>query len=116
MTGSFDSIYSHGFVRVAVGIPSVRVANPAFNANSTLELARQASDAAAALVLFPELGLTAYSNEDLFHQDVLLDAGLDALSTVVEASVDLSPIIIVGLPVRVEGKLFNCAVSVYRGQ
>jgi NAD+ synthase (glutamine-hydrolysing) len=65
----FDSIYSHGFVRVAVCIPAVRVAEPRHNAAHTVALARRASDAKAAVVLFPELGLSAYSNEDLFHQD-----------------------------------------------
>ena len=74
MRERFDSIYSHGFIRAAVCIPSLRVADPAFNLERTLALARQASEAKVAVALFPELGLSAYSNEDLFHQDALLDA------------------------------------------
>src|ERR1043166_9796239 len=70
----FDSIYSHGFIRAAVCVPSLKVADPAFNLERTLELARQASKANVAVALFPELGLSAYSNEDLFHQDALLEA------------------------------------------
>ncbi|MEW6280869.1 MAG: NAD(+) synthase, partial [Candidatus Eremiobacterota bacterium] len=112
----FFSLYSHGFVRVAVGVPGVRVADPGFNTDRTLELARRASDARAALVLFPELGLSAYSNDDLFFQDALLDASLLGLERVIEASRELFPVLLVGLPVRVEGRLYNCAAAVYRGR
>ncbi|WP_428263757.1 NAD(+) synthase [Haliangium sp.] len=113
---SFDSIYRHGFARVAVAVPHVRVADPAFNAARTVALARQASDQHAALVLFPELGLSAYSNEDLFHQDALLDASREALASVVEASRTLCPVIVVGVPLGFDGMLFNCAVALYRGR
>ena len=112
----FRSIYRHGFVRAAVCVPRVRVADPAFNVEHTIGLARRASDAHAAVALFPELGVSAYTNEDLFHQDVLLDATLTALAELVAASVDLTPVLLVGAPLRFEGKLFNCAVVLYRGQ
>jgi len=79
MNKIFNSIYSHGFIRATVAIPSVRVANPAYNLEHTLTLARRASEINAAITLFPELGISAYSNEDLFHQDALLDASLSAL-------------------------------------
>jgi NAD+ synthase (glutamine-hydrolysing) len=112
----FDSIYSHGFVRTAVAVPSLRVADPAYNAERTLELARRASEMHAAVVLFPELGLSAYSNEDLFHQDALLGAVQDALSTLVEESARLAPVLLLGAPLRFEEKLFNCAVAVHKGR
>jgi NAD+ synthase (glutamine-hydrolysing) len=112
----FHSIYSHGFIRAAVCIPSVRVADPTYNLARTLDLARRASDQHAAIALFPELGLSAYSNEDLFHQDALLDASLAALADLIAASRDLTPLLLVGLPLRFEGKLFNCAAVVYRGR
>jgi NAD+ synthase (glutamine-hydrolysing) len=83
----FNSIYAHGFVRTAVCLPFVRVADPAYNVERTIALAHRASEAGAVVALFPELGLTAYSCEDLFHQDALL-----------------------------EGKLFNCAVVIARGR
>lgn len=70
----------------------------------------------AAIALFPELGLSAYSNEDLFHQDALLDATRSALASVVDASRDLSPVLLVGAPLRFEEKLFDCAVVIYRGR
>jgi NAD+ synthase (glutamine-hydrolysing) len=116
MTLPFHSIYRHGFVRAAVGVPALRVADPRFNAERTIALARQASSAGAALLLFPELGLSAYSNDDLFQQDALLDAVLVALGEVLAASVDLSPLMLVGAPLRLEGRLFNCAIALYRGQ
>jgi NAD+ synthase (glutamine-hydrolysing) len=112
----FHSIYSHGFIRAAVCIPHVRVADPGFNTERTLALAQRASEAKAALALFPELGVSGYSNEDLFHQDVLLDAASSGVSQIVEASVDLAPVLLVGAPLRFEGKLFNCAVVIYQGK
>ncbi len=116
MSLPFNSIYRHGFLRAAVGVPALRVADPAFNLERTLALARQASEQKAAVLLFPEMGLSAYSNDDLFHQDALLEATLDALAQLVEASRELTPVILVGAPLRLEGKLFNCGVVVYRGQ
>ncbi|MEI7644950.1 MAG: NAD(+) synthase [Chloroflexales bacterium] len=113
---NFHSIYAHGFARAAVCVPTLRVADPAFNAERTIALARRASQAHAALALFPELGLSAYSNDDLFHQDALLDATLAALGQVRAASAELSPLLLVGAPLRFEGRLFNCAVAIYRGQ
>jgi NAD+ synthase (glutamine-hydrolysing) len=112
----FHSIYSHGFIRAAVCIPHVRVADPGFNTERTLALAQRASEAKAALALFPELGVSGYSNEDLFHQDVLLDAASSGVSQIVEASVDLAPVLLVGAPLRFESKLFNCAVVIYQGK
>ena len=112
----FHSIYSHGFIRAAVCIPFVRVADPPYNLERTLGLARRASELHAAVALFPELGISAYSNEDLFHQDALLDATEAALAQLLEASRELTPVLLVGAPLRFEGKLFNCAVVIYRGR
>lgn len=116
MQHPFYSIYSHGFIRAAVCIPFVRVADPQYNVEQTIGLAQQASELNAAVALFPELGISAYSDEDLFHQDALLDATVDALRRLIEASRNLSPILLVGAPLRFEGKLFNCALIIYRGQ
>src|SRR5205085_10082973 len=96
MEGRFGSIYTHGFIRAAVCIPTLRVADPRFNAEGTVALARKASEAKAAVVLFPELGISSYSHDDLFHQDALLEASRDALLDVVKASAALMPIMAVG--------------------
>ena len=81
MDNAFHSLYSHGFVRVAAAVPNVRIADPVFNAQQTLELARGASDENAALVLFPELGLSGYAIDDLHHQQAITDAVLEAIAT-----------------------------------
>ena len=112
----FLSPYSHGFVRAAVCIPLVRVADPAYNAERTLALARRAHDLHASLALFPELGISAYSNDDLFHQDALLDAVREALARIVAESERLRPILLVGAPLRFGGQLFNCGVVIHRGK
>lgn len=116
MNRPFDSPYSHGFVRAAVCIPFVRVADPAYNLERTVGLARRASELSAAVALFPELGISAYSNEDLHQQDALLDGVKAALAQLIQASRDLWPVLLVGAPLRFEGKLFNCAVVVHRGR
>ena len=58
----YGSLYRHGFVRVAAGVPRVAVADPDTNSRRTLELAAAAAQAGAALVVFPELGLSAYTS------------------------------------------------------
>jgi NAD+ synthase (glutamine-hydrolysing) len=112
----FHSLYAHGFLRAAVCVPPVRVADPRHNAEATVGAAREAAAAHAAVVLFPELGISAYSNDDLFHQDALLAATLDGLRLVVSASRDLAPMLVVGAPLRIGGALFNCALVVHRGR
>ncbi len=69
----FDNLYAHGIVRVAVCVPRLRVADPKANAAETLRLARLAHAEHAALALFPELGISSYTNDELFFQDALLD-------------------------------------------
>jgi NAD+ synthase (glutamine-hydrolysing) len=113
---SFHSLYSHGFVRVAAAVPNVRIADPAFNAQRTLELARDASAQNAALVLFPELGLSGYAIDDLLHQQALTDAVLEAIQTIATESASLQPVIIVGAPLEAERGLFNTAVVIHRGR
>ena len=113
---NFYSIYSHNFIRVSACIPSLKVADPVFNVEQTLELARHASEAKASIALFPELGLSSYTADDLFHQQVLLDAVINGVEHIVEASRELTPILLIGAPLRFEGKLFNCAIVIYRGR
>lgn len=113
---AFHSIYSHGYVRAAVCIPRVEVACPPFNLGETLALARRASACRAAVALFPELGLSAYSNDDLHFQDALLDATEQAVAELIDASAELFPVLLAGAPLRHEGKLFNCALVIHRGR
>ncbi|MEM9789701.1 MAG: NAD(+) synthase [Planctomycetota bacterium] len=112
----FGCLYRHGFARVAVATPAVAVADPAANLEHHLALARQAHEKHAAVCLFPELGLTGYACDDLFHQTALLDAAEQALIDLAKASQELVPLLLVGLPVRHQGVVFNCAAAVHRGQ
>ena len=116
MKNRFFNLYSHDFARVAVGVPRCRVADPAFNAAETIDLAKQAAANGAVLVAFPELGIPAYTCDDLFHQRALLDACEEALASIVAASKNLAITMIVGMPLRVDHTLFNCAVVVAGGQ
>ena len=70
----------------------------------------------AILALFPELGLSAYSCEDLFHQQALLDGFFEVASDFLKASEALNLIAVVGMPLRVDHLLFNCAVVLCRGK
>jgi NAD+ synthase (glutamine-hydrolysing) len=112
----FLSPYAHGFVRVAAAVPLVRVADPAFNAQQTIALMQRAADAGAALVAFPELGLSAYSIDDLLQQDAVLDAVIAALSSIVHASRHNPCLIVVGAPLRVDVALYNCGIAIQRGR
>ena len=112
----FSDLHRHGFVRVAVAVPRCRVADPAFNADETIALYRQAAQDGASLVAFPELGLAAYTCDDLFHQRALLAGCEAALARVVAASADCAAVAVVGLPLRAGQLLFNCAAVVHRGR
>ncbi len=94
----------------------MRVADPRANAERTIALARRADASHALLVLFPEMGISAYANEDLFHQDALLNATVQAIGDVVDASRTLRGVIVVGAPLRIDAKLFNCAIAIHRGR
>lgn len=112
----FFNLYNHGFVRVAVGVPEARVADPSFNSSRTIELMEKAAREQAVLVLFPELGLSAYSCDDLFHQQALLEASREALRSILTASEAINLTAVVGMPLQVDHLLFNCAVVVLRGR
>jgi NAD+ synthase (glutamine-hydrolysing) len=111
----FSSLYSHGFVRVAAAVPHMRIGEPRLNAERTLGLAQQASEDRAALVIFPELGLSGYSIDDLLHQAAILEAVEDAIGQIANGSRDLAPVLIVGAPLGHEQGLFNTAVVIHRG-
>src|SRR5436190_22922232 len=68
------------------------------------------------LAVFPELGLSAYSCEDLFHQQALIDAAEKALLVLLGKSKNLPLAALVGLPVAVDGQLFNCAALIAQGK
>lgn len=111
----FYSAYRHGFVRVAACTHHTTLAEPAANAESVLRLARECHDEAVGLAVFPELTLSGYSIEDILLQDTLLDAVEESLATVVDASADLLPVLVIGAPLRHRNRVYNTAVVIHRG-
>ena len=104
-----------GFARVAVGVPRVRVADVIFNRSQTAQVASLAAGDGADVIVFPELGITGHSNDDLFHQATLLDAAAAALGDLAQETQALESVIVVGAPLRMGGRLFNCAVVLHHG-
>jgi NAD+ synthase (glutamine-hydrolysing) len=112
---NFFSLYSHEFIRVGACVPRMRVADVAFNLEETLRLAREGDAKGVGIMLFPELGLSAYAIDDLLLQDALLDAVEQAVGQIVAASRKLYPVLIVGAPLRWQGGLYNAAAVIHRG-
>jgi NAD+ synthase (glutamine-hydrolysing) len=112
----FFNLYRHGFARVAVATPIVRIGDPAHNLEGTVELMKQAAREKAVLAVFPELGLTAYTLDDLFHQQTVIEAAEAALAELMRRTAKLPIAALVGLPVAVNGLLYNCAALVCRGR
>ncbi|MFC5906431.1 NAD(+) synthase [Streptacidiphilus monticola] len=113
---NFWSIYEHGFARVAACHGHTSIADPQANAATVLRQARHCAEQGVAVAVFPELGLTGYSIEDLLLQDAVLDDVERALATVVAGSADLLPVLVVGAPLRHRNRIYNCAVVVHRGR
>ena len=114
----FFNLYRHGFARVALATPLVRIGDPMANAAATLALMQRGGEARRRCVaVFPELGLSAYSCEDLFHQQALLQASRGRRWPGCSRAPKSLPIAaFVGLPVVVDGLLYNCAALVCRGR
>ncbi len=106
-----------GFVKVAARTPEVRVADVDFNVEHCVDVTREAVERdGAKLVVLPELCITGYTCEDLFWQDALLDAAQQGLFDFAEKTADLDALIFIGVPWRVNGKLYNCAAALCAGE
>ena len=104
----FFTPYRHQFVRIAACVPQVAVAEPAKNADQALALIAAGDKAGVALMVFPELCLSAYAIDDLLFQDAVLDAVAAQVDRLIAASRTLVPVFVVGAPLRAEGHLYNC--------
>ena len=111
----FESVYRHGFARVAACTIPVAIADPARNAAAVVAAAREAHDEGAAVAVFPKLCLTGYAIDDLVMQDVVLDATRTAIADIAAASRALRPLLVVGAPLLLGSRLYNCAVVIHRG-
>jgi NAD+ synthase (glutamine-hydrolysing) len=113
---AFFSPYRHEFVRVGACVPQVAVAEPAKNGDGVLALLAKGDKAGLALMVFPELCLSAYAIDDLLFQDAVLDAVVEQIARLLAASKKLNPVFIVGAPLRWQGRLYNCGVVIHRGR
>jgi NAD+ synthase (glutamine-hydrolysing) len=112
----FGSIHRHGFVRVAAASPVASAGDVAFNVEQTMALARDAAARGVDLAIFPELNLSSYAVDDLFLQDAFLDAVEQGLARLAKGSAELATVLIVGAPLRRNGRLYNCAIAIARGE
>ena len=106
----------HGFVKVAAATPDIRVADVAYNQEQICRLIDETASKGAKIVVFPELALTGYTCGDLFTQDVLLAQARKAICQVAAATEEKDALIFVGMPLAVEGELYNVAAALNRGK
>ena len=105
-----------GFYRFACVSPVLKVADTAYNTEEIIRSAKNAASNGAAFVVFPELCITGYTCSDLFHQELLLQNSTRALVRIADALKDSDAVIAVGLPLRIFGRLYNCAAFVQHGR
>jgi NAD+ synthase (glutamine-hydrolysing) len=112
----FGAIHRHGFVRVAAASPRASAGDVDFNVAETLELARQADARGVDLAVFPELNLSSYAVDDLFLQDAFLDAVEAGIARLAAESAELRTVLVVGAPLRRNGRLYNTGLAIARGR
>ncbi|HEX8262353.1 MAG TPA: nitrilase-related carbon-nitrogen hydrolase, partial [Allosphingosinicella sp.] len=112
----FEAIHRHGFVRVAAASPTGSSGDVAFNVDQAIALARDAHDKGCDLVVYPELNISSYAVDDLFLQEAFLDAVEDGIARFRDSTAKLSPVLVIGAPLRRNGRLYNCALAVSRGR
>lgn len=105
-----------GFIKVAAATPEIHVADCVFNADNILSLCKEANEKGVQAIGFPELCLTGYTCSDLFLHDILLNAAKEQLLRIAEETADMDMLIVIGLPVRVRGTLYNCAAFLHKGR
>jgi NAD+ synthase (glutamine-hydrolysing) len=109
-------IREFGYVRIGTAVPEVRAADVTGNVERLVASAKHASDAGCDLVVFPELCITGYTCADLFLNTHLLNTAEQGLADFLDRTADLSPVLLVGMPLRFRGELFNVAVVVQGGE
>jgi len=105
-----------GFIKVCAASPEIRVADCAFNAESAVRTMTRACGMGVKILALPELGLTGYTCGDLFFQKQLVRGAAKAIKTLCAASADMNMMTVCGAPLERWGKLYNCAVLIYRGE
>ena len=105
-----------GFYRIASVCPALKVADTDFNAEEIIRCGHLAKNEGAAVAVFPELCITGYTCSDLFHQELLLQKSVASLLKIAKAFDDSDMVVVVGLPLRIMGKLYNCGALLQRGK
>lgn len=107
----------HGFYRFAAACPKMKVADTKYNTDQILECISKAHHEQTTVIVFPELSITGYTCNDLFHQEQLLNKAEEALERIKAFTMNECQkiIVAVGAPVRIEGRLYNCAVFIEGG-
>lgn len=106
----------HGFVKVAAVTPKIKVADPVYNGEEMIRLIAEATDQGAKIIVFPELCISGYTCNDLFHQDLLLASCREQLVQIAESTSSSDALVFVGLPLEKDGKLYNVAAALHRGE
>ena len=101
---------NYGFIKVGSAIPSVKVADVDFNVTEISRLVEEADRQDVELLVFPELSMTGYSCQDLFHQEVLLDKVRKDIGKLEALASHHQVVFVVGAPLDVDGKLYNGAI------
>ena len=105
-----------GYVRVAASVPEIKVANVEFNVKEIVNEIKKLAKEGVQVVTFPELSITGYTCGDLFNQDFLVEKSIEGLGTIVKDTAKLDIVSIVGMPVRIDNKLYNTSVVVSKGE
>lgn len=106
---------NHGFVPVATICPASAVADPVRNADLCYEQLQRAAKLGAKVVAFPEVTLTSYIADDLLYHEILLDTAQRELGRLVERTADLDVLFSVGIPLCINGKIYNTLAVCHRG-
>lgn len=106
----------YGFVRVAAASPELRVADVSFNSKKIIELINEANKNHVEFIVFPELCITGYTCGDLFMKDTLIEGAKEALLTIAQATMGSSLVSVIGLPLIISGRLYNCAAVLQNGR
>lgn len=104
-----------GFVKVAAGTPKIRVADCDYNAEQIIALMKEAAAQGVKVLALPELCVTGYTCGDLFLQPTLLDGAERAMRRILDETMELDIVTALGLPVRCQNKLYNCAAVIQKG-
>lgn len=105
-----------GFLRVAAATPDIQVADCGFNKASVTAVMAEAYEQGVSLLVLPELCLTGYTCSDLFLQESLLTGAEEALLTLTEATRGMNMVVLAGLPLTVNGVLYNVAAVMHEGE